>query len=361
MVPYDRVTLKGSTVNPFADMATYRFEIDTTDLYDSPMHMYREVTSLGGVVEVDYNDWLNFNTGMPDSLVMADSAVYFWRVTAVDTGYYWIEHSFQHINEKTGWGQDHFFQFKNNDFLFLDYDRPSRLRLFGPAFKLIDADVFGNATSWLETAFTLYRIDGEIAEYNFCTTTPQMLVSVIDPTTLEPWGTYYNDGGNIYNPNNDFGNHNNDGGCRPRVEQHFSFWQNIPTEMDAFDNMIMNEIPDGHYILIYTARFADLSMWDQDNFNTMASLGVDSLSIAQNGDVPFICFTQKGNTGGTGMAVVNGGTNFVVGDTIDADISQMDTIWGFDFFGAETSPIIGPATDWTSLYWKLDSMESPTS
>lgn len=362
VVPNDTVTLKGSTVNPFADLATYRFEIDTTDYFNSPVKRYYETTSLGGVIEVNYNDWLNAQTNMPDELILEDSAVYFWRVSAVDTSNYWVEHSFQHIEGKTGWGQEHFFQFRDNDFLFLNYDTLLRQRLFGPAFRIIDADVFGNATSWLETAFTLYHIDGEIAEYNFCTLTPQLLVAVIDPVTLEPWGTYWDNGlGTIFNPDNNFGNHNNDGGCRNRVEYHFSFWQNIPTEMDAFDNMIANEIPDGHYVLIYTARFADLSEWDQDNFNTFQSLGVDSLSIAQNGDVPFILFTQKGNTQGDSMAVVNGGTHWVAGDTITSDISFIDTLWGFDYYGAETSPIIGPAQEWETLYWHLDSLEDPTA
>ena len=96
----------------------------------------------------------------------------------------------------------------------------------------------------------------------------------------------------------------------------FSYWQNVATEMDAFDNLINNVVPDGHYLLIYTARYAQYAAWDQDNYNTLANLGVDSLTLAQNGDVPFILFTKKGNTGGDSVAVVNGGTNFVVGDTI---------------------------------------------
>ena len=162
VVPDDRITLKGSTINPFADIATYRFEVDTTDLFNSPRHLFSEVTSLGGVIEVDPNEWFNVTTTMPDSLILEDSTVYFWRVSAVDTGYYWIESSFQYIPDKVGWGQDHFFQFKNNDFLFLDYNRPARERQFGPAFRIIDCDVFGEATTWLETAFTLYHIDAEI-------------------------------------------------------------------------------------------------------------------------------------------------------------------------------------------------------
>lgn len=360
VVPRDTITLKGSTINPFADAAAYRFEIDTTDLFDSPFRKQFTQTSLGGIVEVEYNEWLNVNSGLSDPLILEDSVVYFWRVSSIDTGYFWIESSFQHINGKTGWGQDHFFQFKNNDFLFLDYNRPARRRLFGPAFRVIDCDVFGNASTWLETAFTLYHIDAEIEEYNFCSLNPQLLVAVVDPVTLEPWGTYYDNGTTIQNPTHDFGNANHNGACRNRVEKHFAYRQNNVTQMDAFDNLIANEIPDGHYILIYTARFGDFTLWDQDNYNTFSSLGVDSATVAQNGNVPFILFTKKGNTGGVGQTVKNGGTNFVIGADINSDISQIDTLWGFDYYGAETTPVIGPAAEWTTLFWKLDSMESPT-
>lgn len=361
VVPGDTVTLKGSTVNPFADFATYRFEVDTTDLFDSPEHRYATKYSTGGVLETKYNDWINVSSGVADELLLDDSVVYFWRVAVEDTGSYnWIESSFEHINNKVGWGQDHFFQFKNNDFLFLNYERPIRKRTFGPAFRTIDCDVFGNATSFLETAYTLYHINGEIAEYNFCSIQPQLLVSVIDPVTLKPWGTYYDDGATIHNPNNDFGNSNNNGGCRPRIEYHFAYRQNNPTQMDAFDNLIANEIPDGHYILIYTARFAEYINWDADNFNTFASLGCDSINISQTEHKPFIVFTKKGNTAGTGVSVQNGGTQEIYGDTIESDITMLDTLWGFDYYGAESTPIIGPALNWETAYWRLDSMETPT-
>jgi hypothetical protein len=144
------------------------------------------------------------------------------------------------------------------------------------------------------------------------------------------------------------------------VENHFTFAQDDMVYMDAFDNLIMNEIPDDYYILIYSSRFGNFGFWDNDNFNTFNSLGVDSLTLVQNGNVPFILFTKKGNTGGMANAVVNGGTNFVIGDDINSDITQLDTLWGFDYYGAETSPIIGPSTEWHTLYWKLDSLESPT-
>lgn len=358
VVPNDKITLKGSTINPFADFATYRFEIDTTDLYNSGEHMSFTTTSLGGVIEAEYNNWTNVLSGQPDSLILTDSTVYFWRVAVEDTGSYnWIEYSFQYIPGKTGWGQDHFFQFKNNDFLFLNYDRNARRRLFGPAFRIIDCDVYGAATSWLETAYTLYEIDSEIEEYNFCSLTPQLLVVVIDPYTLEPWGTRYVPTGQ--NLNNDFGNSNDNGGCRPRVEYHFAYPQNDPNSMDSFDDLIMNQVPDGHYVMVYSARYGQPGNWDADNIATFQALGADSIA-AMSSDLPFIIFTRKGNTEGPGTAVVHGGTHQEFGQIVTDDPSLKDTLWGYDYYGTESSTVIGPAQRWDALYWSIDSMESPT-
>lgn len=359
VVPNDTISLKASTVNPFADAATYRFEVDTTDLYNSPVHFYQMVTSLGGVVEVDYNNWINANTGMPAELILTDSTVYFWRVAVEDTDYYWIENSFQYIPGKSGWGQDHFFQFKNNDFLFLEYERALRRRLFGPSYKTIDCDVYGNATGFFEFAFTLYHIDGSLdpgyGEYNFCSTNPQFLVAVIDPYTLRSWGTRWDNGGLIpmQNPDHDFGNANDNGGCRNRVEDHFGFYQNIPEQMAAFENMMLNEIPDSFYYLIYTSRYANYSEWDlyyPALYDVFAELGCDSIYPGRE-EVPFIVFGKMGNPAGT---------QEVYGQYLDELIHFEDTLVGFDYLGEETSRLIGPAREWETIYWKQDPMEAAT-
>lgn len=356
VVPGDTITLKGSTVNPFADMAMYRFEIDTTDLFDSPELRYNMQSSLGGVLEVEFDEWINATTGLNDPLLLDDSVSYFWRVAVVDTGdFFWIESSFEHINNKEGWGQDHFFQFKNNDYLFLNYERPVRERQFGPAFKTIDCDVYGQATLWWEFAFTLYHIDGEIAEYNFCGLVPQIMVCVIDPVTLEPWGTRWFDPtpGTWYNPTHDFGNANDNGGCRDRVEYHFAFHQNDPVELTACQNMIENEIPDSFYYLIYTTRYTDFSSLDAvpSIYTTFQDLGSDSVYFGRTEPVPFIMFGKKGDPGSL---------KEVYADTINSFIHLEDTLWGYDYYGTETSTLIGPAKSWESMYWRQTPKEVPT-
>jgi hypothetical protein len=353
VVPNDTVTIKGSTVNPFADMNTYRFEIDTTDLFNSPFHKFSTKNSLGGVVEVDYNEWYNANSGISQQLILEDSTVYFWRVAVEDTGsYYWLEYSFQHISGKTGWGQDHFFQFKNNEFLFLEYERDPRLRLFGPSYKTIDCDVYGNADNFFEYAFTLYHINGEIAEYNYCGVNPQLLICVIDPYTLKPWGTRYWNGVTMLNPDNNFGNANDNGGCRPRPEFHFTFPQNDPGYMAAAENMLLNEIPDSFYYLIYTSRYANYPGWDGANpnmYNVFAGLGSDSI-YAGRPNVPFIVFGRMGDPN----SLIE-----VYGQDIEDLIHFADTLWGYDYTGGEMSTVIGPAQEWDAVYWSQYAMEIP--
>lgn len=353
IVPNDTITIKGSTVNPFADVAVYRYEIDTTDLFNSPFRKYAVVTSPGGVLEVKYNEWFNANSGSPQELILEDSMVYFWRTAVEDTGsYYWIEQSFQYIPGKTGWAQDHFFQFKNNEFLFLEYNRAVRRRLFGPSYKTIDCNVYGNANVWWQHAFTLYHIDGEIAEYNYCGTNPQFLVCVIDPYTLKPWGTRYFNGTTMLNPTHDFGNSNDNGGCRPRPEFHFAFPQNDPTYLAAAENMILNEIPDSFYYVIYTSRYANYPAWDANYpaiYDVFAELGADSISPGKQ-NVPFILFGRMGDPN----SLVE-----IYADSLGQQIWFEDTLWGYDYTGTESSTIIGPALEWNTLYWKQFAMETP--
>ncbi|WP_027420629.1 putative type IX secretion system sortase PorU2 [Crocinitomix catalasitica] len=362
VLPYDTITVKGSTVNPFAGLATYRFELDTTDLFNSPYKKYKTISSLGGVIEVKYDEWLNATTNSLESLNLEDSTVCFWRVAVEDeTGdYFWIENSFQYIENKSGWGQDHFFQFKNSDYQFIDYVRDDRLREFGPAFKTVECTVYGNANNIYEAELTSYIIDNNASDgyhaNNYCTTNPQFLVVVIDPLVFKAWGTRFDRGGAIpmENPDYDFGNANDNGGCRWRVEWNFSFYQNNPEQLVAFENMIRNEIPDDYYYLIYTTRFANYSEWDilhPELYDMFTEIGADSIYAGRD-EVPFIVFGKAGDPDFT---------KEVYGQNIDDIISLKDTLWGNDFYGEESSTLIGPAKKWDILYWQQHPREEMTN
>ncbi|MDX1349675.1 MAG: C25 family cysteine peptidase, partial [Putridiphycobacter sp.] len=358
VVPSDSITLKASTVNPFAQQLNYRFEIDTTDIYNSPLLKQFTTSSTGGVLEVNPQEWKN-NSNQLSPLELTDSTVYFWRVAIDDPGnYQWQEFSFQYIKGKRGWGQDHFFQFKNNNFSGLNYDRTDRRLTFDPVSKVIHCQTYGNANTLPEFYGTLWDIDGEPGDYNFCNTNPKILVAVIDPNTVKPWGTRATVNGVVVNPNNNFGNSNdmasfND--CRPwRAENFFAFEQHFPSQLTALEDMLTNSIPDGHYVLIYTARQLRYSEWDNHStqiYNLFQSLGSDSIAPGK-ADVPYIAFYQSGDPSSY---------QEVYGQDINDFITFTDTIYGYANQGFETSSLIGPASEWKTLYWSQSAEESPTS
>lgn len=348
VVPEDSVTIRASTVNPLADFNTYRFEIDTIDLFNSPEKRYALVSGLGGVKDVNPSDWISASSGMNWPLFCEDSMVYFWRVAIDEPNPTWRESSFQYIVGKSGWGQDHFFQFKKNGFNGIAYNTSQRKRLFGPNLKQLTCDV--KSSSGVPAIYeNAYYLDGNQQEYGLCLTTPSLYVAVIDPLTMEPWGTRFFDT-IMQNPLNNFGNANDLGACRNRVEKYFIFRQNISSQLDNFNSM-MAAIPDSHYILVYSPITTLYDQWPSSVFSTFNSLGSDSITLG-NPNLPFAFFCKKGDT----TTVVED-----IAQVFGEDIHIEALLVGSDYIGKETSTLIGPSAKWGAVYWKQDALESPTS
>lgn len=353
VVPDDSVTLKASTINPIAAFNTYRFEIDTIDFEGapSPFHRYATVSGFGGVKEINPSQWKLSSSNSSAPLLCTDSTVYFWRVAVDEPTPIWKESSFQYIPNKIGWGQDHFFQFKNNGFNGVLYDRTTRHRFFGPNTKELTCDAL-STTSIPGIYYNAYFIDGTLEEYALCQLAPAFYVAIIDPVTLKPWGTKYG----TENPNNNFGNLNNEGanGCHDRVDKFFIFQQSNPTQVAAFENLVNNIVPDGYYILVYTPIATLYNVWDAQSpslYSTFQNLGSDSI-VPGRPNYPFAFFCKKGDpsTVVEEYAQAPGENVHLVADLV-----------GFDYIGQESSTIIGPASNWGAVYWKQDSLETPNA
>ena len=143
-----------------------------------------------------------------------------------------------------------------------------------------------------------WSLNGIQQDYDICTVTPKFHVAVIDKASLIPMETRYTyANGTVVNPDNDFGNTNDNGGCAGRPMRFFTFHQNNPTEIDAFQNFVENEISNGDYILIYSpikARYDWWSTYDPGLFDTFSNLGSDSISPSRPNQ-PFIFLTRKGD------------------------------------------------------------------
>jgi len=339
VVPVNQITLKASTGYVLEAERNYVIQIDTTDTFNSPWMSEHQVIQSGGVVE-----W-----NLPLSLL--DSTVYFWRCSAdstdVENGFRWRESSFQFIDGISGWGQDHFFQFEEDARAGLEYDRTSRGWSFSPLEAQLRCEVYGDPSTTFEALGTRFLLDLDVQDYSGPGSTPAVVVAVMDSTTLQPWESNFNGS----HPGNDFGNSMVGANARNRSEKYFIFEQNDPAQLAGLTDMLNNRIPDGHYVLLYTWRYATYDSWTDlapELFDAMTSLG--SQNIGQGLDsVPFIYFIKKG---------FPDTRQEVTGVLPESDITLEAPLIGSSDQGVLRSPLIGASTFWAQVNWDFDSQEA---
>lgn len=336
IVPDPLQPLKASTGDPFAVPRNYVFQIDTTDLFNSPLREVATVSAPGGVVSWTPQSIYNLNN-------LQDSTVFYWRCSIDSTGnggYNWYERSFQYIPGKHGWGQSHYFQFKNNSFSNVVYDRPQRAFDFFTGQRNIRAQVHDSVFS----PYTEWSIDLEPQDYNGCGTAAGWHVAVVDPGSFEAWGTSYNG----ENPQNNFGNLNQNGVCGSRVRKFFTFLTNNATQLAGMRNMLENAVPDGHHVLCYTWMYLDKDGMDANApgmVDFLATLGADLSTVPDS--VAYIFYYRKGVPGSFQQAIApqvfppNEPEYVNLSVWVDSPANQ----------GTITTMEAGPAQSWGKLYW----------
>jgi hypothetical protein len=361
IIPDPNPTLKASTGDPFAPVRTYLFQIDTTDLYNSPIMESVTMQAPGGVVSWQPPNIFNLNS-------IQDSTVFYWRCTIDSTGngsYNWYERSFQYITGEHGWGQAHYFQFKEDDFAGVVYDRPERDFDFFSGEKNLRSEVRGNSNGseghrWL--------IDLSVIDYgNGCPgapSTPSFLVMVTTPNTFEPWGTRWQttiDGQPFaYNTDHQFGNLNNNNGaagqCRNRIEYFFVFPMNDPAALQGMADMLDSSMIEGHHILVSTWKYLDKAAVQANGSGLISTLDQITASAldfdALTDTVPYIFYLQKGvpasfeDTLGTSKTSIISLSVWVDASTNEGTITTMPS---------------SAANSWEHAYWKLSEIDPTDS
>ncbi len=327
--PDNTVTLKASTGDPFIGETEFLFEMDTTDLFNSNIGtaMYSgQVTETGGVI-----------TWTPPA-VLSDTTVYYWHVAAnhpVPDSISWRESSFIYIPGKTGWSQAHPFQFKKDDYAFINLNREQRRFDYIETPKELKCYNIGGPGS-AEYEYIRFTIDGAVNNGNgdsgSCTPASAMLVAVIDPVTLKAWPA------NIA----DFGQYNYPICFSMSRPQYFFVFRTATADSrQDMINMINNEVPDGYYILSYSFRNGNFENWAESEYVCFENLGSTQIRNLDNW-IPFIFFCKKGDTS---TAEEEYGT--IANDSIEF---EKDLYTAFNY-GTITSTTVGPASEWKSLHW----------
>lgn len=351
IVPNQSTVLKASTGSPYIGVNNYYFQIDTTDEFNSPSFYQEVLTSKGGVLELDpsISTGLNgFYSNFSANTTISSPQVFFWRVSADSLGqggFSWKESSFQHVTGKRGWGQSHFEQLKKDDFLFLDYNKPTRDLSFVKQTKSINCYTQLRANNEYGEEIR-YDIDGEMQCYYSSIYKHMFFVAVIDKKTLTPWHPQ---------EHGDYG-HYNFNKVKPHINQkNFYFRMDKSEEVDSLVSFI-NDVPDSNYVLLYNHRSHNCQQWLTSTnpvsagFETMLKdVGADTDSLKKYpNNWPYILFFQKGKPSSKKESFS------AIGDELISLHAEMKNNWINGYLESKT---VGPTNKWESLHWQIDNKE----
>jgi hypothetical protein len=331
IVTTNTIELKGSTVNPFISNGHFIFQIDTTELFNSPLLKTQNITQNGAVVR-----WI-------PNLNLLDSTVYYWR-TSIDTiggkQYNWHNSSFTHIaGSSSGWSQSHYFQYLKNKYT--NVVLPSN-RIF----KYVD-DVkniasfngittgYGGLLNWDEPSYYINNV--RMANWT-CGSDVNWLFAIIDSATGIQWESISQ--GNGYGQ---FGNYH----CYPSNLNAFYFSSGYASAFTLLENFI-DTIPVGNYVLAMSINNAHFDLWDQplkDAFASIGAMNIDTITTPR----PYVLFAKKGDANYTPKEVIGSGLTDII-DTSFNIVGQWDQ-------GFIESAKVGPSSEWQSLHWKLGNQE----
>ncbi|MBK21182.1 MAG: hypothetical protein CMP63_02530 [Flavobacteriales bacterium] len=348
IVPESESVLKASTANPYAPLTKYYFQIDTCDAFDSPVMVEEIIESNGGVIEwnpSESNLLSGFYSKFSNSRDLDNPQVFFWRVSSdssLNNGFLWKESTFQSVSDKSGWGQAHFHQFKDNEYNFIDYKYVNRTTDFIKQSKILKAKTHLSAGLYMEEI--KYEIDGAIQCFTSSHWDKMFFVAVIDNKTLQPW--HAQDHG-------DYGHLNfvDDKVISGWSEYNFYFKNDILSETDKLINFV-NEIPDSNYVLFYSfnGNYCQSGFTNSLSYENMfkeIGANVDSLKNYPN-NYPYILFFKKGDSGSVIESFSPDGEDFI---TLTA---EMENYW---YNGTIESSVIGPSSKWGSFHWDISSRE----
>lgn len=353
IIPNNTDTLKASTVNPFAPVRNYRFEIDTSELYAAPLAS-QVITQGGGVVKWKPN------------LTFIDSTVYYWRVAFDSVPLKWHYTSFLYLDGERGWNQSHHYQYRKDSYFNVKLDSTSQIFNFPPSVNEIKvitgkADaVGGNLNSALmgwdynNNNMHRYRMGG-------CGFTRGLTFAVINNVTGTVW-TSTNKAPNIDDYGDAFGNfHCDEKAATPQNGFDFltsgthASGSNPSWSGQQWSTVIKNfidAIPNNYFVLIYSNNEVQYTSWDATLIQALQNLGMAQALPLSGGQMngPFVFFTQKGNTNYPSSFENSLGYANPLVETVN-----FNGVW---YQGNFSTPVIGPAFHWTSMHWTHDPLEN---
>lgn len=338
-------TFSASAASLFSASRTFRFELDTTTLFNSPLLVTSTVQSVGGLVQ--FNPVINYR----------NNTVYYWRVAPLVgvTATNWNQASFLYVRGTTsGMGQSHFFQHLASDAVGVKLDSASRSWQFGKRRNHLNSrnGVFFTATSAL-AGFYLGLNGLDLVMYACARN--RLVFNVLHPVTLRP----------LLNalPGQP-GRFGTDPICVQTAAQAvgagYNFQFNIAdTGVRRRIVGFLDSIPDGYYVVVRNIMETNYPTnayaidWKNDQlflgagnsvYHRLLQQGFATIdSFNRNRVFTFVYKKNQPQQFQPRYAFSNG-----IYDQLffSVDITTTDTL------GVIKSPLLGPAKQWQELHWQ---------
>lgn len=341
--------LYASTANPFSNLKQYVMEIDTTELYNSPAKVVKNLSSVGGILEFD------------PAIAFRDSTVYYWRVSLVPsngTGYRWNSASFIYLKgNSVGFNQSHYFQHRKSDVerITLEADRNWK---------------YGNRINNLFIRNTVYNPAGGTAESDFAITVNgdtyiksacvgrSLLFNVFDQITFKPWKNVDENGRNLNRYNSGSAN------CAVGRQNNFEFSYMTPASRKNIMDF-MDSIPAGAFVVIRSIDYnvsnsfsntwrADTALYGSNNslYHKLLKAGLSSID-SLNTEKSWLMIYKKDDPSFDAKFQLSASIYDRI--ALPIDCPTPDTV------GFITSPLFGPAKAWKEFHWRGTSKEKPSA
>jgi hypothetical protein len=344
--------LIASTANALAPSAQYIMQLDTTQAFNSPLMVSKTLNSVGGVLEFD------------PGVTYLDSVVYYWRVgiaSATGNGQVtWDNASFIYIDPAhsgTGFNQSHYFQHLGSTGNSISL-ASNRQWVFNP----VNHDIYQQNIVYTGTQYDIdfsVTVDGNQEIQSACIG-GSLIFNVFDPVTFTPWKNVDANGNNLYLSGSASAN------CSPDRNWNFEF-----SYLDATDRnkmvRFMDSIPNGYWVTVkdipsyqqsvnkYAADWrADSSIYGVGNtiYDRLKSVGCTQIDSFYH-PIAFLFIYKKNDPSFTPQQKF--------GQLLTDKITLESTCPGPAVRGTVSSPIFGPARQWSTLRWRGSELTNPAT
>ena len=340
IVNRQNIKLMASTANPFSPLKQYRMEIDTTEMYNSPLKKTQTISSIGGLLE--------FTPGV----LFSDSTVYYWRIAPLDIAgnpTKWNSVSFVYLsNSDLGFNQSHFFQHTKSTTQRLRLDSLTRSWKYFPIVNNLFLRTTTNPTGGTFDSEFSVMVNGVGLIKKVCLRN-SIQFNVFDSVSFKPWSNVDANGNSLFL----YGSASTS--CSPYSRYNFEFSYMTPSSRKLMMDF-MDTIPNGSFVTVRTADYdmvnsfaatwkGDTSIYGSNNslYHKLKSAGFAEIDSINKPRV-WVLVYKKASTGFIPQYKFSQG----IYDRINMSVDCITT----DSVGYLISPVFGKAKQWKQLKWR---------